>query len=108
MCVSCRETCFRRMMVRPSLLYGKIFSHRYGTGIMTIMILFISHILYLLITIVFTCLNIFPAQKIRNNTLEVPFGILGVSTEPGNYLRTKPIVESEIGFMLGFNRYSRE
>ena len=28
----CGETCVRRTVVGPSLLYDKIFSHSYGTG----------------------------------------------------------------------------
>ena len=73
---------------------------------MTIMVLFISPFLYLWVTIGFPCLNIFPAQKIRNNTLEAPFGIPGVSTEPKNDLRVKPIVDIKIDFILEFKLYS--
>ena len=58
------------------------------------MVRFISPLLYLLLTIGFPCLNLFPAQKIINNTEEAPFGILGASTERQNNLRVKPIVES--------------
>ena len=64
----------------------------------TIMVSFISLFLYLLITIGFPCLNIFRAQKIRNNIVEAPFGIPGTSTGCQNDLRVKPIVETEIGF----------
>ena len=71
----------------------------------TITVLFISPILYLLLTIEFTCLNIFIAQKIGNDTIEAPFGILVMSNERQNKLRVKPIVEREIGFLLDFYRY---
>ena len=46
------------------------------------------------------------STKIRNNTLEVSFGIPGVRTEPENYLRVKPIVDKKIDFMLEFESYS--
>ena len=44
--------------------------------------------------------------KIRNNIVEAPFGIPGVSTENDKILRIKPIVESDIGFLLEIYRYS--
>ena len=55
---------------------------------------------------VFPCLNIFPAQKIINKTVEVPFVIPGASTEQKSDLRVKPIVEGKIGFLLEFDWYS--
>ena len=42
----------------------------------------------------------------RNKAEEAPFGIPSAITEPKNNLRVKPIVESEIGFMLKIDRYS--
>ena len=67
---------------------------------MTIIVLFVSLVLtyYLLLDFLFS--DLFPDQKIRNNTVEASFGIPGVSTEPKNYLRVKPIVENDIGFLL--------
>ena len=56
----------------------------------------------------FLCLNIFPAQKIRNKTVEVIFAIPGASTERQINLRVKPNFESEIGFVLEFNSFSSE
>ena len=53
-------------------------------------------------------MNLFPAHKIRNNTVEAPFGVPGAITEPNNELRVKLIVESEIGFLLEFNWYSSD
>ena len=46
----------------------------------------------------FPCLNLFPAQKIRNKIVEVSFVIPGASTEQHRDLRINPIVESGIGF----------
>ena len=63
------------------------------------MVLFISPFLYLLLTIGFPCSNMFPTQKIRNNTVEVSFGIPGVINKPENNFRVKPIVESEVDFL---------
>ena len=51
---------------------------------------------------VFQFLNLFPEQKIRNKTVEVPFNILSAITKRQSNLRVKPIVESEIGFLLEF------
>ena len=56
----------------------------------------------------FPCFNIFTARKIRNNPLEASFNKLSASTEPENYLRIKSIVETEIDFLLEFDRYSSE
>ena len=56
------------------------------------MVLFVSPILYLLLNIGFPCSNIFPAQKIINNTVEASFVIPGTSIEPENDLRFKAIV----------------
>ena len=56
----------------------------------------------------FPYLNQFPAQKIINSTLDAPFGIPGASTDPENDFRVKPIIESEIDFLLDFDRYSRD
>ena len=72
------------------------------------MVLFVSPILYLLLNIGFPCSNIFPAQKIINNTVEASFVIPGTSIEPENDLRFKAIVEGEIGFLLEFDRYSSD
>ena len=65
---------------------------------MTIMVLFISPILYLLLTIGFSMFE-YISRKIRNKTLELPFTIPGESTKGKIYLRDKQIVESEIGFL---------
>ena len=43
---------------------------------------------------------------IESISVEVPFGILDASTERQNDLRFKPIVESDIGFLLEFDQYS--
>ena len=51
-------------------------------------------------------LKFISSTNIINNTVEAPFGIPGARTEPKNDLRVKPIVESEIGFLLEINRYS--
>ena len=59
---------------------------------------------YLLL--VLPCLNLFPAQKIRNKTVEVPFAIPGAIIERQIKLRVQPIVESNIGFILEFDRNS--
>ena len=40
-----------------------------------------------------------------NNTEESPFGKPVTITEPNNDLRVKPIVESDIGFLLGIDQY---
>ena len=45
-------------------------------------------------------------KKNRNKTVESPFVIPGVSNKQQINLRVKPIVESEIGFLLEFDRYS--
>ena len=72
------------------------------------MVLFILPFLYLLLTIGFPCLNIFPAQIIISNTLEASFGIPGASAEPENNLRVKKVVESEICILLEFDWYSSD
>ena len=69
-------------------------------AIIYIVVLFISPFLYLLLIFGFPSSNLFTAQKIRNNTVEAPYVIPGVSSETENYLRVEPIVESEIGFLL--------
>ena len=74
--------------------------------IITIMVWFISLILYLLLTIGFQFLDLFPTQNIRKNTEEASFGIPGASTEPKNDLKFNPIVESEIVFLLEIDVYS--
>ena len=74
----------------------------------TIMVQFISPTFYLLLTIRFPLLNIFPAQKIRNNTVKAPYGILGASTEGQNNLRIDPIFESNIGFLFELDHYSSD
>ena len=61
---------------------------------------------YLLLTVGFQCLNLFPTHKIRNNIADPPFGIPRVCNELENNLRVKLIVESEIGFLFYFDRYS--
>ena len=76
--------------------------------IINIMVLFILTFLYLLLSIEFPCSDLFPAQKIRNNIKEAPFGIPGASTEPENNLRVKTILEIKIGFLLEIDRYSCE
>ena len=48
------------------------------------------------------------SKKIRNKEVETSFGIPCASTEPENDLRVKLIVDSNIGFLLEFNRYSSE
>ena len=53
----------------------------------------------------FSCLKIFPTQKIRNKTVEVIFAILGASIEHQSDLRVKQIVESKIGFLLESDHY---
>ena len=64
------------------------------------------HTYYLLL--VFTYFNLFTVKRIRNNTVEASFGILGVSNEPKNYLKANPIVESDIGFLLESDWYSSD
>ena len=46
------------------------------------------------------------STKLENNMEEVPFGIPGASTETKNDLRVKPIIESELSFLLEIYRYS--
>ena len=72
------------------------------------MVLFITLFYYLLPYIGFPFSDLFPAQNIRNNTREAPSGILDASIEPNNDLKVKPIVESDIGFLLEIDRYSCE
>ena len=45
----------------------------------------------------------FPSKKYINKIVEVPFFIPGASTEQQSNLRVKPIIESEIGFLLIFD-----
>ena len=47
-------------------------------------------------------------QKIINNTVEELFTIPGMSTKHNTYLRFNPIVESDIGLLLEFDRYSSD
>ena len=42
--------------------------------------------------------------KIRNNTIEAPLGIPGTSTKGKNNFRVKLLIESDIGFLLEFDR----
>ena len=67
---------------------------------MTIKVQFNSLFLYILIIIGFPLSVLFPAQKIRNNTEEAPFGKMGASTEPKKNLMFKKIVKRDIGFLL--------
>ena len=67
---------------------------------------FVSLILILITYYWVSMIKFISSTKIRNNTVEAPFGIPGASTEPKNYLRVNTIVESEIGFLLGISRYS--
>ena len=46
------------------------------------------------------------STKLRNNTIETPFGIPGDSTEHEIDLRVNPIVESKICFLLEIYQYS--
>ena len=55
----------------------------------------------------FQRLNIYP-EKNRDKTVEVPFVISGVTTKWKRSLRVEKIVESEIGFLLEFERNSSE
>ena len=64
------------------------------------MVRFISLFLYILFTIGFSLLNVFPAQKIRNCTEEERFDMMGAITEPMDDDRVKPISEREIYFLL--------
>ena len=75
---------------------------------MAIMVRSISLIYIYDLLLGFPCLNLFPAQKTRNKTVEAPFFIPGVSTKRKSDLRVKPIVESEIGVLLEFERYSSD
>ena len=56
----------------------------------------------------FSCFNIFLAQKTGNYTLEASLGIPGAVTETENDFRFKPIVQSEIDFLLKFDWYSSD
>ena len=50
---------------------------------------FALNIIKFLLLLVFPCLNVFPAQKISNNTVEVLFLIPGASTKHQRHLRVK-------------------
>ena len=50
-------------------------------------------------------LEFISSTKLGNNTEDAPFGIMGESTETNNNLRVKPIVESDIGFLLEIDQY---
>ena len=50
-------------------------------------------------------LEFISSTKLGNKTEDTPFGIPGASTEPENYFRVKPIVESKIGFLFEIDRY---
>ena len=50
----------------------------------------------------------FSSTKITNKTVEVPFVIPGAIIEHQSDLRVKPIVDSEIGFLLEFEWYSSD
>ena len=45
------------------------------------------------------------STKNKKNIENSPFGIPSAITEPENYLGVKPIVKSEIGFLLEIDRY---
>ena len=75
-------------------------------SIVTIIGLFVSLVLTYYLLLDFLLSDLFPDQKIRNNTVEASFCIPGVSTEHKNDLRVKPIVKSDIGFLLEFDWYS--
>ena len=62
-----------------------------------------THYLFL-----FSIFESISSTKIRNKRIEVPFFIPGVSTERKRHFRFKPIVDSDIGFLLEFNWYSSE
>ena len=70
----------------------------------TIMVGFISLIFsyYLLLALMFY------SKKIRNNTVQSLFCIPGASAERQDDSRVKLILESKIGLLLEFNRYSSE
>ena len=44
--------------------------------------------------------------KLRNNTEELPFRIVGTSTETKNYFRVNLVVDSNIDFLMEIDRYS--
>ena len=46
------------------------------------------------------------STKLRNNTEDAPFGILGARSEPMNDLNLQPIFEIDIGFLFLIDRYS--
>ena len=71
---------------------------------MTIMVQSISPILYLFLIICFSMFESIYSTKIRDKTLEVPSIMPGVSTKEQSNWRVKLIVESEIVFLLEFNR----
>ena len=53
-------------------------------------------------------MNLFPAQKIRNKTIEVLFVILGARIRRQRNLRVKQIIESDIGFLFEFDWQSSD
>ena len=70
----------------------------------TSMVRFISPIYIYYLLLMFPCLNRFTAQRIINDTVEAPFEIPGAITVCKKNLRGKPISESNIGFLLEFER----
>ena len=66
----------------------------------TIMIWFISPILYLLHSIGFPWLDVFTAQKKKSSTEKEKFGISGASTDRKNNMRVKAILKREICFLF--------
>ena len=81
---------------RVSAIYGRC--EYCGLIYLTDFILMTYHWFY-------PCLNLLRTQKIRNKTVEVPFVIPGMSTKRQRDLRFKPIVKSNIGFLLEFDWY---
>ena len=73
---------------------------KYQWGLLFGFALYLIHFYTCCLLFVFPCLNLFPAQKIRKKTVEVPFEILGASTEQKSDLGVKQIIKSEIDFLL--------
>ena len=68
------------------------------------------HIIYFILITYhsFFLVWIYIQKKTGNNTLKSSLGILSESTETKNNFRVKLIVESEICFLLNFDRYSSD
>ena len=70
------------------------------------MVEFIS-LVFVLITLYWVfMLEYISREKIRNNTEDAPLCIPRVSTEPGNDLKVKRIIDSDIVLQLEIYRYS--